>query len=413
MKAFIIGGGIGGLTTALALQRAGVDVRVFEAVAEVKPLGVGINLLPQSVGVLAGFGLLDTLAANAIRTKELVFFNRHGQRIWADPRGLEAGHTAPQFSIHRGTLQMALFEAARAALGERIRTGHRLVGFEQDAHGVTAHFADREGRVLEAAHGDVLIGADGIHSSVRAVFHPQEGMPKWNGVTMWRGTTRAKPFLSGRSMIQAGWSRQKFVCYPILPPGPDGNALINWIADLTGDSTVMLERESWNRPGKIADILPRFASWRFDFLDVPAIIANADAVFEFPMVDRDPLPGWSHGRVTLLGDAAHPLYPIGSAGATQAILDAVALAEALDAERDPVAALKRYEAARLPPTAALVEMNRRQGLDRILDLVEERAPDGFADRAEVLPDAELEAIVGAYKTSAGFRSAARSDAPGP
>jgi 2-polyprenyl-6-methoxyphenol hydroxylase-like FAD-dependent oxidoreductase len=408
MRALIIGGGIGGLTAALALQRAGIDVRVFEAVAEVKPLGVGINLLPQSVQILAEFGLLDQLAANAIRTKELVFFNRHGQRIWGDPRGLEAGHAAPQLSIHRGAVQMALFAAARRALGpERIRTGHRLVGFEQDDHGVTAHFVDRAGQALASERGDLLIGADGIHSSVRAAFHPREGMPKWNGVTMWRGMTRAQPFLSGRSMIQAGWSRQKFVCYPILPPRPDGLALINWIADLKGDSTVMLERESWNRPGKVADILPCFAAWRFDFLDVPAIIAAADAVFEFPMVDRDPLPAWSHGRVTLLGDAAHPLYPIGSAGATQAILDAVALADALVAERDPVAALKRYEATRLPPTAALVEMNRRQGLDRILDLVEERAPDGFSDRAEVLPDAELEAIVGTYKTNAGFRAVAR------
>jgi 5-methylphenazine-1-carboxylate 1-monooxygenase len=233
---------------------------------------------------------------------------------------------------------------------------------------------------------------------VRATFYPNEGPPRWQGVMMWRGVSEGSPFLTGRSMVQAGHHRQKFVCYPISRQYADrGKALINWIADLyLGDGTTP-PREDWNKPGDINDILPKFAGWNFGWLDVPTIIRSASAIFEFPMVDRDPLPRWSHDRVTLLGDAAHPMYPIGSNGATQAIIDGEALTIALSEEADPIAALKLYESRRLPPTARIVESNRKHGLDRMLDLVEERAPDGFTDLEKVLPAAELETIVGDYK----------------
>lgn len=399
MRAIIIGGGIGGLSAALCLHAAGHQVRIYEAVGEIRALGVGINVQPSAIRILSGLGLVDDLDRVAIRTAELVFANRHGQPIWRDPRGLDGGYPWPQFSVHRGDLQMALLDAATRRLGgDTIRVGHRLARFEQTADGVTAHFIDRDGRPVGNDTADILIGADGIHSTVRSTFYPGEGPPRWQGVMMWRGVSEGAPFLTGRSMVQAGHHRQKFVCYPISRRHAErGTALINWIADLyLGDGTTP-PREDWNKPGDVNDILPKFSGWNFGWLDVPTIIRSASAIFEFPMVDRDPLPRWSHDRVTLLGDAAHPMYPIGSNGATQAIIDGEALTIALSEESDPIAALKLYEQRRLPPTARIVESNRKHGLDRMLDLVEERAPDGFTDLEKILPAAELESIVGDYK----------------
>jgi len=399
MKVVIAGAGIGGLTAAMCLHRAGFDVTVFEQVSEIKPLGVGINIQAGAVRVLAGLGLEPALAATAIETSELRYANRHGQTIWADPRGRQAGLPWPQFSIHRGQFQMVLLQAAQAMLGDdRIRMGRRLAGFQHEGAAVTSRFIDRGGAEVEQAQSDILIGADGIHSAVRAHFHPNEGPPKWQGVMMWRGVTLARPFLDGATMVQAGHHNQKFVCYPISRPHSErGEALINWICDLHMGDQAMLPREDWNRPGKLEDFLPRFEEWRFDWLDVPAVIKAANAIYEFPMVDRDPLPRWSHGRVTLIGDAAHPMYPIGSNGASQAILDAEAVTLALSAGGDPVTALERYQERRLPPTARIVESNRRKGIDVMLDLVEQRAPQGFSNLEEVLPTTELNEIVADYK----------------
>jgi 2-polyprenyl-6-methoxyphenol hydroxylase-like FAD-dependent oxidoreductase len=399
MKIVIAGAGIGGLTAALCLKRAGFDVAVYEAVSELRPLGVGINIQAGAVRILSSLGLEPELAATGIETRELRYANRHGQTIWADPRGRHAGLPWPQFSIHRGELQMILLRGAERLLGpEAIRFGRRIAGFEQKAARVLARFVDRDGLAAETVETDVLIGADGIHSAVRAQFHPDEGPPKWQGILMWRGVTVGKPFLGGNTMVQAGHHTQKFVCYPISRAHAErGEALINWICDLHMGDGAMLPREDWNRPGKLADFLPRFAGWKFDWLDVPAVIRGAHAIFEFPMVDRDPLPAWSHGRVTLLGDAAHPMYPIGSNGASQAILDGEAIAQELSAGNDPEAALKRYEQRRLPPTARIVDSNRRKGLDVMLDIVEQRAPQGFASLDSVLPPAELEQIVADYK----------------
>ena len=399
MKVVIAGAGIGGLVAAMCLKRAGFDVEVFDQVSELRPLGVGINIQAGAVRILSSLGLESALAASGIETRELRYANRHGQTIWADPRGRHAGLPWPQFSIHRGELQMILFDGAKRWLGaDRIHFGRRIVSFEQKGAKVIARFAGRDGSIVESAEADILVGADGIHSAVRAHFYPDEGPPKWQGILMWRGVTVGKPYLSGASMVQAGHHTQKFVCYPISRAHAErGEALINWICDLHMGDDAMLPREDWNRPGKLADFLPRFEDWNFGWLDVPGVIRSAHAIFEFPMVDRDPLPGWSHGRITLLGDAAHPMYPIGSNGASQAILDGEAITQELSAGGDPEAALKRYERRRLPPTAGIVESNRRKGIDVMLDLVEQRAPQGFADLESVLPSAELERIVGDYK----------------
>lgn len=403
LDVIIAGAGIGGLTTALALHAAGHRVRVFESVREIRPLGVGINVLPHAVAILTELGLGEALDAAGIRTQEVLFANRFGQTIYADPRGIEGGYSHPQYSIHRGKLQTLLLDAVLSRLGtEKVVTGARLKKFTQDANTVTAEFGDENGAVLE--HGDLLIAADGIHSAARSQFYPNEGLPVWNGVMMWRGTTRGQPFLSNRSMVQAGNSAAKFVCYPIEHYS-DGTALINWIADIrVGRAGAPPSREDWNKAGRIEDLLPTFGQWRFDFLDVPEVIRSATAIYEFPMVDRDPLPRWSFERVTLLGDAAHPMYPIGSNGATQAILDARAITDALSQNADPIAALAAYESVRRPMASEIVAMNRKAGLDVVLDLVEARAPNGFARLDDVIDPALIASTIRSYKLAAGHRS---------
>lgn len=420
MKALVVGGGIGGLTTALCLHQIGVEVRVFESVETIRPLGVGINLLPHAVRVLDTLGLLPRLAAAAVATAELIYFNKFGQRIWQEPRGLAAGYAWPQFSIHRGRLQALLLEEVRHRLGaDAVRTGCHLAEFEDRGPEVFARFVSRQSGATTAREtGDLLVGADGIHSCVRARFFPGEGAPRYAGKMLWRATTEAAPFLTGRSMIMAGHAAQKFVAYPICPEAAArGRSLVNWIAELAVDAKSP-ERRDWNRRGSKADFAGAFAAWRFDWLDVPALIDGAEEVFEFPMVDRDPLGRWSFGRVTLLGDAAHPLYPVGSNGASQAVLDAEALATSLAAVPDIASALRRYESERLPPTAAVVHSNRQMGPEVVMQMAEERAPGGFRSIGDVIPQGELEEVAARYKSIAGFdpdslaRRPVRSPGPG-
>ena len=405
MKILIAGGGIGGLTAALALQAHGHDVTVLEAVREPRPLGVGINLLPHAVAVLDELGLLPALRGMGVETSALVFANRHGQAIYRDPRGVAGGYSHPQFSIHRGELQMTLWREASARL--TVLSGQRVVGMREESGKAIAEIETANGpRKLSA---DLVVGADGIHSALRRRLAPDESAPCWRGVMMWRGTSWAPPFLDGRTMVQAGHSRAKFVVYPISAPREgDGLQLINWIADRRvrepEPGLTAPDRADWSRAGKLDDLLPTFGSWHFDWLDVPGLIRRAEQMLEWPMVDRDPLPRWRLGRSTLLGDAAHPMFPIGSNGATQAILDAKALADALSAHGDLDTALAAYEDERRPLCARIVDMNRREGLDAILDRVEALAPDGFANLADVIDPAEVAAEINAYKAAAGHRT---------
>ena len=403
-KILIAGGGIGGLTTALSLHKAGFDVDVYESSKEIKALGVGINLLPHAVRVLTNLGLQDSLSAVAVATSELVYFNKFGQKIWGEPRGRFAGYHWPQFSVHRGTFQMLLLEKVKEVIGaERIHTGHHLQFCENKDKGISATFIDRrDGEQVITVEGDMLIGADGIHSVVRKHFYQDEGIPKFSGIILHRGTTVAKPFLSGSSMIMAGSRSKKFVAYPIKPVDEKGNQLINWIADLqVGEESNIMVRD-WNRRADKEKLFAEFHSWQFPWLDVPFLISNAEAIYEFPMSDRDPLPQWSFDRITLLGDAAHPMYPIGSNGASQAILDAECLTDCLLRHEDVAEALKEYESIRLPATANIVLQNRKMGPEEVMQIVEERAPDGFDQLHDVISQEELEAIAARYKKIAGF-----------
>lgn len=403
----IVGGGIGGLTTALSLHAAGIGCRVFESAPAIEELGVGINLLPHAVRELTELGLAEALAEVAIETSELLYFNKFGQEIWRENRGIAAGYRWPQYSIHRGALQGILLAAATERLGaERIITGHHFDALlDGDPGRIGARFVDRaSAQTVAEVTADGLIGADGIHSRVRACFYPDEGMPIWNGAILWRGITRSAPFLSGRSMFMAGHQNQKFVCYPIgNAEYREGRSLTNWIAELRFEPTELAEREDWNRQASLDEFLPAFESWRFDWLDIPALIRGADAVYEFPMVDRDPVERWHFGGVTLLGDAAHPMYPIGSNGASQAILDARVLARALTESGGIEEAFAAYDAVRRPATAAIVRANRGNGPEQVMQLAEERAPDGFDDIDDVIPLAEREEIANRYKRVAGFQ----------
>ena len=414
MTVLIAGGGIGGLTLALSLHQIGIPCRVFESVAELKPLGVGINVLPHAVRELIELGLLDKLDSIGVRTKELAFFSKYGKPIWSEPRGLEAGYKWPQFSVHRGQLQQILLDTAIERLGaDNVLTSHHLTDWSETPEGITASFIDKAtGNSAGSYDGTLLIAADGIHSAIREKLYPKEGPPLWNGRILWRGITEADAFLSGRTMIMAGHEILKFVCYPISKaPNARGKHQINWVAERHMPPTYQWRREDYNRTAKLDEFLPWFENWTFDWLDVPGLIRNCPHAYEYPLVDRDPLDRWTFGRVTLMGDAAHPMYPIGSNGASQAILDARVLTREIVAHGEVPAALEAYEAERRPATTELVKLNRRNGPEQVMQLVEERAPQGFNVVTDVLSQQELEDIAANYKRVAGFQVEALNAKP--
>jgi 2-polyprenyl-6-methoxyphenol hydroxylase-like FAD-dependent oxidoreductase len=401
VKVGIAGAGIGGLTLGLLLHQRGIEAEIWESVADLKPLGVGINLLPHATRELSDLGLLAALGELAIETSSLGYYNKFGQLIWQEPRGSAAGYAWPQLSVHRGEFQLLLLAAVRERLGsDSVRTGQRVVGFSRQGERVSVELRDRRGDPLERTV-DVLIGADGVRSALRAALYPERDPLCYSGRVMWRAAVEVEPFLDGRSMIMAGHPDQKFVAYPISERSrQSGKSVVNWIAELrvpgeTGE-------HDWNRRVDKSVFAAAFSGWRWDFIDVPGLIESAEAIYEYPLADKDPLPRWTFERVTLLGDAAHPMYPIGSNGSAQAILDARCLADCLGSFRDPREALLEYEAERLPKTAGIVLRNRLHGPEQVMYLAEARAPHGFSDIAQVISRAELEEIALRYKRLAGF-----------
>jgi 5-methylphenazine-1-carboxylate 1-monooxygenase len=403
METIVIGGGIGGLTLALALQAAGTGrVRVYEAAAEMKALGVGINLGPHAMRELSALGLEDDLVATSCQPQQYVFFTRHGQFVYREPWGKAAGHQWPHISLLRPDLQRVLLTAVRQRIGaENFMTGHRCVHAEQSGDRVTARFVDPSGKPLPSAEGDVLIACDGVHSAVRAEFYPDEGPFKFRGFNLWRGTTIHKPFLGGDSIARIGARHSTLIIYPLRKNyDGNGNQLVNWVAEIEGDVAVPVD---WHAPGRLEDFFPTYQDWVFDWMDVPALMKSARQILSYPMVDRDPLPRWTFGRITLLGDAAHPMYPQGGNGGAQAILDAATLARLLKSESDPVAALKAYEDARLPPTSKIVVQNRTAPPNVIVDTVEQRTGGKRFDRLEdVITQDEMKSIFENYQRVAGY-----------
>ena len=410
----IVGGGIGGLALALGLKRKGLRCHVFESVPEVKELGVGITLLPHGMRELAALGVQAKLEAAGIENLESVFFNRYGQYIYSEPRGRHAGYPVPEVGIHRGKLHRILFDETLAQLGPQyIHTGHRCTGVEQDENGATVHFADPvSGAALPSVRADVVVACDGINSAIRKQFYPDEKMA-FSGINTWRGVTKHKPILTGKSYMRIGSIETgKMVIYPIVDNvDSEGNQLINWMAEIQSEATTM---NDWNQSGKAADFLDIFKHWTFDWLDVPALIANAEQILEYPMVDKDPVPQWTFGCITFMGDAAHPMYPRGSNGSAQALIDARTLADELAQNTDPLAALKSYEALRLEPTAKIVRTNRATPPDFIIMKADELSGgQPFRHIDDLISQAELKAISDNYARIAGFSREAVGEALSP
>jgi 2-polyprenyl-6-methoxyphenol hydroxylase-like FAD-dependent oxidoreductase len=403
MKVAIVGGGICGLSLALDLHRRGIDCCVYERAPEIKPLGVGITLLPHAMREFTGLGLGDELLAAGIENRESCFYNRFGQLIYREDRGKFAGYQYPEVGIHRGRLHVILHEAVQRRLGAHaVVTDCECTNVDQDDTGVTVHFKSTStGAARDSVQADVAIACDGINSAIRKQFYPDDKVA-FSGINTWRGVTRRKPINGGRTYMRVGSiNTGKMVIYPIVDDiDGQGNQLINWMAEIKRDTTL---QNDWNKPGDLADFFPIYESWRFDWLDVAQMIRDAEQILEYPMVDKDPVSQWTFGRVTLAGDAAHPMYPRGSNGAAQAAIDARTLADCLRNDADPRNALKAYEAARMEPAAQVVRTNREQPPDFINIKVEELVGDKpFDNLDKYITQGELRTLSDNYKRIAGF-----------
>jgi 2-polyprenyl-6-methoxyphenol hydroxylase-like FAD-dependent oxidoreductase len=400
MHVIVIGGGIAGLSCALSLHQIGVACRVYEAVPTLAPLGYGINLQPNAVRELFALGLGESMAEAGILTQELAFYNKLGQLIWTEPRGKAAGYRWPQISISRGRLHEILLAAIRERLGpDAVVTGHRLTGFKQQAETVIASFCDSAGRPLGEAQCDVLIGADGIHSAVRRHFYPGESAV-FDGHLHYRGVVEAEPYLTGASMVVVGHRHHRAILYPIMKR-PGGKVLINWLA-YTRIPPGSPPLEAWDTAADKKACTDQYVGWSFPWVDIHRLFEATETVLQLPNVDRNPIPRWSFGRVTLIGDAAHPMQPVGAQAGSQAIVDGRVLAACLLETTDPIAALTRYQDRRIAAMNDMIIRNRNLGLEVILQQAEERAPNGFAKITDVISQQELEATAIGFKKAAGF-----------
>lgn len=399
MTVLIAGGGIAGLTLGLTLHQIGVPFRIYETTHNIRPLGVGINLQPNAVRELFDLGLETQLETIGVKTSQISFHSKYGLKIWEEPRGQRAGYKWPQYSLHRGKLQVMLYETLLDRAGpDCVITNARVTGFENAPDHASLTLANGDRPV-----GDLVIAADGIHSALRAQIAPDEGDPIWNGRVLWRATTLAPQFFGRAAMVMIGHDDLRVVAYPISKPDPEtGLVTLNWIAEKKFDPTQDWAKDDWNRAADINDFLPDFKDWTFDWIDAPALIQGADQVFEYPMVDRLPLDQWTYGRVTLMGDAAHPTYPVGSNGASQAIIDARIIGAEMLKHGVTSNALKAYEAQTRPVTTGIFHANRGSGPDAIMQWVEDRCGGQFTNINDIIPHADLAAHSEKYKSLAGF-----------
>ncbi|NKB98532.1 MAG: flavin-dependent oxidoreductase [Pseudomonadales bacterium] len=407
----IAGGGIAGLTMALTCHQLGIECRVYESSEALRPLGVGINLQPNAVRELYDLGLADTLAEISIEAEEWALFTKDAHLVWSEPRGTLAGYRWPQFSVHRGQLQMALYREVILRLGEgSVQTDARLTSYQNESSHVAANFAGSSGHTFSVT-GDLLIGADGIHSAVRAQMYPNEGAPLWGGTIMWRGTSRARAPRTNNSFILIGTLDHRFVCYPITKPDDDGFTTLNWIAELTPEKRQEPASSDWNREVATEQFLPHFLDWRFDWIDVPEIIRSAQTAYEYPMVDRNPVQSWVDDRALLIGDAAHAMYPVGSNGASQAIVDTRLLGAQLTQYGETQEAIERFQSEVIEDLSALVLRNRGAGPISILGVVEQRRQTPDQTVHEIINEHDIAEHMANYKQAAGFAKDALNAAP--
>ena len=412
-RVIIAGGGIGGLATALTLHQIGVPCIVFETVREMRPLGVGINLQPNAVRELYDLGFTpDDLDRVGLPAKEWALVGLNGNDIYSEPRGLLAGYNWPQYAVHRGLFHMLLHDKVAERIGpSAVKLGSRVTGYRKTSGGVSALVEHADGSTSEA-DGTLLIGADGIHSAVRAQMHLAQPPIHWGGAVMWRGTTWAKPIRTGSSFVGLGTHRQRIVFYPISHPDPQsGLAMINWIAEVTMDAGEGWKQRGWFRQVGIGDFIHHFTGWIWDWLDVPALIKQADVPFENPMIDRDPVATWRDGPVALLGDAAHAMYPTGSNGGSQAIIDARVLGAAMVEHGVTPEALSAYDEKLCGPISQLILRNRGAGPFGLLNIVDERCGGTFDNIDDVIPPQERTAFMAGYRAAAGFAIEALNKAP--
>ena len=404
LPVLIAGGGIGGLTTALTLNQIGIPCVVLESVVDPKPLGVGINLQPNAVRELYELGIsADQLDRIGISAQEWALVGLNGKDIYAEPRGMHAGYRWPQYAVHRGKLQMLLYELAVSRLGrDAIRTGMRVTEFRNHSNRVTALVQSHGGDTFEI-DGAVLIGADGLHSVVRSQMYPDQPPPHWHGMIIWRGTTRAVPIRTGSSFVGLGTHLHRVIFYPISSPSnEDGLATINWVAEYTVDPSGGWADGDWNKKVEIESFIHHFEDWVYEWLDVPAMLRGANEVFEYPMIDREPVPTWVDGHVALLGDAAHIMYPTGSNGGSQAIVDARVLGAEMITHGVNAQALLAYDERLCADISKLVLLNRDFGPVGLLKLVDDRCGGVFENIDAVLPAAERADLMRQYKLAAGF-----------
>jgi len=413
LPVLIAGGGIGGLAVALTLHQIGVSCLVFEAVKELKPLGLGINLQPNAVRELYDLGITqEELDSIGVQTREWALVGLNGKDVYSEPRGIAAGYKWPQYSVHRGGLQMLLYRKVLERMGEdAMRTGHRVTAYANEVDSVTATISTSEGDELQVK-GSLLIAADGIHSALRQQFYPNQGPVNWGGAIMWRGTTPGVPIRTGASFVGLGTHHHRVVFYPISAPDPkSGLATINWIAEITVDNSDGWKDDNWNKKVATEDFIHHFENWDYDWINIPEMLAGADVVYEYPMIDRDPVPSWVDGHVALLGDAAHAMYPTGSNGATQAIIDSRVLGVAMLACGVNKAALDKYNDILCKDISAVILRNRGAGPFVLLNELDDRCGGVFEDIEAVFPSVEREELMSNYKAAAGYAMEKLNAAP--
>ena len=403
MTVIICGAGIGGLCLGLSLQQLNIPFQIFESSVSIEPLGVGVNLQPNAVRELFALGLKDSLTRIGVQTEEFGLFSKKGLEIWTESRGLKAGYNVPQFSVHRGELQKLLYDTLiERSKKSSVNLGIRATGFKNLSSSVELQYLNKNTKKNETFYGDILVACDGINSNIRKQLFPDEGDPLWNGAILWRGLTAATPFRTGASMVMIGHDTQRFVSYPISQKDSHGNAKINWIAELKFNPEKIYMKSDWSKKVDKSKFIGSFTEWSFEWINPLSLISETSSIYEYPMVDRDPLEKWTFGRTTLLGDAAHPTYPVGSNGASQAIIDARKLAFHLKVNGLNETALLSYEEEMLPLTAKITLANRSSGPDALLQVVEDRCGGAFDNIQEIISQSELKDHSEKYKSVAGL-----------